>query len=333
MQDTSVPPNPVSAPADAALSAVIPAATPTAAVTMFGVPPTEGEVITSETTGNSYTMGEKIGEGNFGLVYSCVDGWENKLAAKVLKPLAPYEKVKSSAQAELGKLHLLRHPYITYVFDAFEYRETFYIITERCYCPLTRLFSIESLNGSAWLKPIARCLLQAVHYIHLNQYVHQDIHPGNVFAAFAKDEMQPDADGALHFKLGDLGVAKLFNELDAANTRALWMLPPEALDSSEFGQLDHRIDIYHCGLLFLQLARAKDLRFTVDEIKAGLPREMALQLAAPYNFALEKALRRHVQYRTASAMELWRDLNSPEALGAASPAQPEAADAQEAGGA
>jgi hypothetical protein len=114
MQDTSATPSPVSAPAEAASSAATPAVAPTAAVTVFGVPPTQGEVITSETTGNSYTMGEKIGEGNFGLVYSCVDGWENKLAAKVLKPLAPYEKVKSSAQAELGKLYQLRHPYITY---------------------------------------------------------------------------------------------------------------------------------------------------------------------------------------------------------------------------
>jgi serine/threonine protein kinase len=257
-------------------------------------------------------MGEKIGEGNFGFVYSCVDHWNNNLAAKVLKPLYPYEKVKAAAEAELSKLNLLRHPHITYVFDAFEYRETFYIVTERCYCPLSSLFSLNPFNGILWVRPIARCLLQAVHYVHLNQYAHQDIHPGNVFAALAKDELDPGNPGALNFKLGDLGVAKLFGEIDATNTRALWMLPPEALDSSEFGPLDYRIDIYHCGLLFLQLAYAKDLRFTAEEIKAGKPREMALQLSAPYNFALEKALRRHVSYRTASAMELWRDLSSPE---------------------
>jgi hypothetical protein len=33
--------------------------------------PSVGEVITSLATGNSYTMGEKIGEGSFGVVYSC----------------------------------------------------------------------------------------------------------------------------------------------------------------------------------------------------------------------------------------------------------------------
>jgi hypothetical protein len=38
----------------------------------------------------------------------------------------------------------------------------------------------------------------------------------------------------------------------------------------------------------------------------------ALQLPPPYNIAREKALRRHVAFRTESAMELWRDLSSPE---------------------
>lgn len=274
-------------------------------------PPALGEVITSEATGNSYTMGDKIGEGHFGLVYSCVDVWGNDLAAKVLKPLGPYEKVKAAALAELQKLSFLRHPNVTYVFDAFEFRDTFYIITERCYCPLANLFALDSFDGALWIMPIARCLLQAIHFIHNNQFAHQDIHLGNVFAAFAKDEMDTTSPGAIQFKLGDLGVAKLFTEIDATNTRALWMLPPEALDSSEFGPLDHRIDIYHSGLLFLHLLHGRELRFTEEEIKTGRPRDLALQLPAPYNFALEKALRRHVIYRTGSAMELWRDLNSP----------------------
>jgi len=90
------------------------------------------------------------------------------------------------------------------------------------------------------------------------------------------------------------------------------MLPPEVLDPLEFGPLDHRIDIYHCGLLLLHLLHGSELRFSPEEIRSGKPRELALQLPVPFSFALEKALRRHAQYRTASAMELWRDLCSPE---------------------
>jgi eukaryotic-like serine/threonine-protein kinase len=229
------------------------------ATSKFVVVPTPGEQITSLATNNTYTMGEKIGEGHFGVVYACKDVWNNELAAKVLKPIGTYEKVKASANAELQKLVLLRNPYITYIYDAFEYRDTFYIITERGYCPLTNIFNLEDFNGKVWIKSIARCLLQAVHYLHINQYVHQDIHAGNVFASFVKDEMVPQNPGVIQFKLGDLGVAKVMAEVDAYNTRARWMLPPEVLNTQEFGPIDYRIDIYHAGLLFLQLAYSKEL--------------------------------------------------------------------------
>lgn len=283
----------------------------TVAPTKRFIIPQQNEAITSMATGNTYTIGPKIGEGNFGIVYSCQDVWNNDLAAKVLKPIGTYDTVKVSAEAEIAKLLQLRNPFITYVYDAFEFRDTFYIITERCYCPLTDLFKLENFNGMVWLMPIARCLLQAIHYIHINNYAHQDIHPGNVFASFVRDEMMPEVNNAIQFKLGDLGVAKLVTQITAQNTRAQWMLPPEVLNPAEYGQVDHRIDIYHAGLLLLQLASNKEIRYSREEILAGRPKEMALALPSPYNVALEKALRRHVEFRTSTAMELWGDLYTP----------------------
>jgi serine/threonine-protein kinase len=120
----------------------------------------------------------------------------------------------------------------------------------------------------------------------------------------------------IQFKLGDLGVARMIHEVDYANTRAQWMLPPEIIDPVQFGlpnqQLDHRIDIYHIGLLFLQIAYSQELHFSREDILSGKPREMALHLQEPYKTALEKALRRRVEYRTQSAMEFWNDLQLPE---------------------
>jgi hypothetical protein len=131
--------------------------------------------------------------------------------------------------------------------------------------------------------------------------------------------MTEAANEAIQFKLGDLGVARLLTELDAFNTRAVWMLPPEVLTPDAFGPIDHRLDIYHVGLLLLQLAYSQELRFTADEILNGRPRELAAALPSPFNVAIEKALRRHVEFRTANAMELWRDLHIPNV-------SPEAAD-------
>jgi serine/threonine-protein kinase len=263
-------------------------------------------------------MGAKIGEGEFSIVYGCTDFWDNELAAKVLKPHGTYEHVQAAAVDEFGKLLQLRHPYITFVHDAFEFRDTFYIVTERCAGSLNDLlFPMAGLIGQVWVMPIARCLLQAVHYLHINDYVHQDIHPGNVFVAFLKDEMVKDNPNVMTFKLGDLGVTRVVHQVDGNNTRAQWMLPPEVLDPQQFGPMGKTIDIYHTGLLLLQIALAKDIRFSKDEILVGKPRELALTLPAPFNFALEKALRRRVQFRTASAMDLWRDLHSPAGAGGA----------------
>jgi serine/threonine-protein kinase len=275
------------------------------------IAPGVGEVITSLATGNTYTMGEKIGEGAFGQVFECTDVWDNDLAAKVLKPTATYEAVKARAESEVAKLVDLRHPCITYIYDAFEYRDTFYIITERCHFSGVDLFGIPNFNGPVWVEAIGRSILQAVYYLHINHYVHQDIHLGNVFAQVPRDELLKKPTEGLHFKLADLGVARLAGEVHANNTRAQWMLPPEVLSPTEFGPIDHRVDIYHLGLLFLQLGLSQMVQFSKEEVLAGKPRDLALTLPAPLSIAVEKALRRHVQFCSTSAMEMWRDLHSP----------------------
>lgn len=275
------------------------------------IPPTEGEFIISIATNNTYRIGKLIGEGSFGVVYECTDTWDNELAVKILKPLGTYEHVRDTAFGELTKLRTLRHPNVTYVHDAFEYRHTFYIVMERCWISINQFIQADGFIGHYWVRPIARQLLQAVHFLHVNSYVHQDIHGGNVFIATRKHDIDPK-DVIFTFMLGDLGITKMVTEIDAANTvLAEWMRAPEAIQGSEYGPMDQRMDIYHCGLLFLQILTGKPLTFRREEVLAGAPRQMALDLKSPYSFALEKALRRHVEFRTASALEFWRDLNTP----------------------
>jgi len=273
-------------------------------------PPQVGMTVTSLATGNSYTIGRVIGEGSFGTVYQATDTWFNELAVKVLKPLGTYEDIQLAAAQEFDKLLKLRHTHVTHVVDAFEFQHTFYVVTERCAGPLSDLFTMEQLHGPVWVQPVARCLLQAVHFLHVAGYVHQDIHFGNCFMHFHKNEMSDDSRmTSMSFKLADLGIAKMFGEIDARNTVLNGNIaPPEFLDPDQFGLLDHRVDIYHCGLLFLQLYLGKEMAFTNQEILDGLPRQIAEQLPAPFGPALSKALRRHVAHRTQSAMEFWRDL-------------------------
>ena len=93
--------------------------------------PAVGEGIAVD--GHTYYIGNQVGQGFFGAVYECFDEWSNSLVAKVIIPQGrSFEHVKSMWLEEQNKLVNLRHPNITYVHNAFEYRETFYLIIERC---------------------------------------------------------------------------------------------------------------------------------------------------------------------------------------------------------
>lgn len=158
--------------------------------------------------------------------------------------------------------------------------------------------------------PIARCILQAVHSPHVMGIVHQDIHLGNVMAAFHKDEMIPEKEELVHFKLC-LGIARLHTELAATELRKRSIMPPEVLDPNEFGPLDHRIDIYHLGLLLLQLAMSHRLEFTANEILAGKPRALALLLMRRTRWRSKRRCDAACSTEQRAQLELWRDLNSP----------------------
>ena len=214
-------------------------------------PPSLGDIINFK--GRTYYLGQLFASGNFGAVYECTDDWGNELAAKILLPQnRSYDAVRESWQRELENLVNLRHPNVTYVHDAFECNDTFYLIIERCSETLEGLIQWPDLIPALWIKPVSKCVLQALHFIHGAGYVHKDIHPRNVFTRHVRSEMGNEHSTV--FKVGDLGITRLEPQIDATNTVfAQWMLAPEFLNPTEFGRVGKPVDIYHAGLLFLSL--------------------------------------------------------------------------------
>ena len=279
------------------------------------VPPSTGEMI--EYKGINYFIGEKIGQGSFGEVYACRDEWGNELVAKVLLPRnQPYETIRENWLHELQCLQQFRHPHITFLHQAFEYRDTFYIIIEKCEFTLKDLVNTPKFNGEIWVPHVSRDILNGLHYIHDHGYVHKDLHAGNVFVSLQKDPMVPDKVPVWRFKIGDLGISRLEGDIHLFNTiLAQWMLPPEYLRPHEFGVIGKHVDIYHVGLLLLSLLLNRIPNFTKDEIVAGRPREIAERLSSKYAPAVAWALRRHVSDRAPSAIKMWREISSVSAGG------------------
>lgn len=273
-------------------------------------PPEKGEVIVNE--GRRYFMGKEVGKGGFGIVYECTDDWGNALVAKILLPHAQsYRQVRQNWQEELRKLLVLRHPGITFVYDAFEHKDTFYLIIERCNFALTKLITRRGIDADRWIPYVARDILQALDYIHASGYVHKDLHPGNVFVTETRRRRLLLKEPVWSFKVGDLGLTRLESDIRVFQTLlADWMRPPEAFDPEEYGAVGRHVDIYQTGLLLLALLLKEIPYFTREEILGGIPQALAAKHESRFGPIIAKALRRHVEWRTQTALEFWREISA-----------------------
>ena len=287
---------------------------------MSNQPPSDARIIRWPVPGetishgrNRYIIGEALGRGSYGTTFACTDQWQNALVVKVLVPYRQtYEQVRVNWQREINSLFELRHPNITYVYDAFELQDTFHIVMERCGGSISDLFTMagDDYDGYHWVLPIARCMLQGIAFIHEHRYVHKDIHLRNVFWTYVRNELMPSHSQSVTFKIGDLGVTRLEHEGQSARPTIPWMVAPEVLASEQFGQVGQPTDIYHAGLVLLAVAMGIEPSFSTEEIVQGVPRATAEHLRSPFGQAIGRALCRHVDARPQSAFEFWQELCS-----------------------
>lgn len=274
--------------------------------------PIRGRMITNGQNG-IYFVGDHIGSGAYGDVYECTDEWANPLVAKVLKPGLPFEEVQRQWQSEVSNLHQMRHPNITYIYDAFMSEDAFFIIVEKCLYSLDRVLHRAD---PSWAPYIARDVLQALAFVHRLGHVHKDVHVGNIFVSVSSDVMDPQHTPRLQFKLGDLGIARLEHDIRTVGTiLAPWMRPPEAIDPHRFGRVSKPTDVYHAALMLLAVLRREIYPFEEAEIVQGLPRDLAERSGWPAAMALSNALHPVLQRRTQSPLEFWREIQAGLQLG------------------
>lgn len=268
--------------------------------------PEPGETIHREHA--LYYIGQPVGQGYYGIVYDCTDDWGNELVAKVLKPMGTYQQVADRWQREAAVLTTMRHPNITYIHDAFVFRNLFYLVIEKC---LYSLADELHLASELWLPQMARDVLQAIAYIHRAGWVHKDIHVGNIFVSATKDPFDESRQPVVGFKIGDFGISRMEGSIRPHGSElAVWMLPPEAIDPHRYGPIDRRVDIYHAALTFLMVIYGRILQFNQEQIHAGEPQRLAAALDSVYAPAIARALAPDAKDRTPTALDLWRDIST-----------------------
>ncbi len=87
------------------------------------------------------------------------------------------------------------------------------------------------------------------------------------------------------------------------------MRPPESYDPDKFGPVGRQVDIYQTGLVLLALMLKEIPYFTQEEVLGGIPQALAQKHDSRFAPVVAKALRRHVEWRTQTALEFWRELS------------------------
>jgi serine/threonine-protein kinase len=252
-----------------------------------------------------YVVQSVIGSGEFGAVYEAVGPFDQIYALKMMRPAnRPYAEVQSEWMREVQRLLSLRHPNVVYIFDAFEAGHLFYLALERCDHPLAAMLGVPMQEGLAL--ELARQLLAAVQFLHDNDVVHDDLHPGNVLIEHGAD--RPIV------KISDFGISTELRGMPAIRPNVVHhaIMAPEIIATGYTGK---QSDIYQIGLLLYWMLTGESavpqnvpypelVRCVAD----GVPRRRAEELGTPLGQLVAKMLRRREQFRYGSARDVWGDL-------------------------
>ncbi|BGP50464.1 serine/threonine-protein kinase gin4 [Rhodotorula kratochvilovae] len=149
-----------------------------------------------------WRMGESLGRGTSGSVRLArsIETGEFAAVKKVLRYPSGH-KLAASVHREISLMKLVApHPHVLQLFDVFESRSHFYLVTE--FCPVGELFHYVAKEVLSPLQ-IQRLFLELVSaLLHLRRFsiAHRDIKPDNLL-------LYRDEQGELSLKLGDLGMA------------------------------------------------------------------------------------------------------------------------------
>ena len=291
-----VPPPPLSQPG-------LPAAQPAPGGRLVVRLPQVGTRLVSKR--GDYEVRRVLGTGEFGAVYDCLGPFDQVYAVKMIRPAnRPYQEVYTEWAKETQRLMSLRHPNVVYMHDAFEQDHLFFMALEKCEHSLTDMIGTPMQEGL--VIELARQLLSAIQFLHDNDIIHDDLHPGNVLIIHGVD--RPTV------KISDFGISHELRGAPAVRPNVVHhkIMAPEVVAS---GYTSKQSDLYQTGLLMYWMltgepAIPQNLPYQelVRIVGEGMPRKKAEAIGTPLGGLVAKMLRRRDAYRYTSAREVWADL-------------------------
>uniref|UniRef100_A0A1I7UFY7 Membrane-associated tyrosine- and threonine-specific cdc2-inhibitory kinase wee-1.3 n=1 Tax=Caenorhabditis tropicalis TaxID=1561998 RepID=A0A1I7UFY7_9PELO len=230
-----------------------------------------------------------IGNGSFGEVFSVQSREDSQFyAIKVSIATLRQHSISKYREAE-SHMSIRPHKNLVRFYRAWEEADRLYIQTELCDQSLQKYCSVKFAIPEDEIWNIFIDLLQAVHHLHSNDMIHDDIKPDNIFLT---QEMI--------CKLGDFGLAvnlknpihmKTVEEGDAK------YLAPEVLNGSP----TKASDIFSLGVTILEAATDLDLPSSGEEWhqlrNALIPEKFLKNMSKNLRYLIESMLERNPNNR------------------------------------
>ncbi len=263
------------------------------------------------TTFGHYRIDGVLGRGGMGLVYRATDLRLNRgVAIKFLSASLVDEQAQRRFAQEAQTASSLNHPHIVSVFDVGEHAGRHYIVSELIDGGTLHEWLADG-RGHGWRQSVELLtgVADAIASAHAAGVLHRDIKPGNVLL-----------DGNGYAKLGDFGLAKLFESGgDARLPRSqlatgagvvvgtvAYMSPEQAAGRP----LDARSDVFAFGIvLYEALAGHRPFEANNDlellkTIVHGTPQARPAEIPEQLRNAVERALEKDPADRYQSMREL-----------------------------
>lgn len=233
-----------------------------------------------------YTIQERIGGGNYGVVHKGLNTKTNEpIAAKVIPTEKLNGKLLQQVECEIKALKQLTSPHIVALHDVLKTKNNVYLITEFCAGGDLEQFlhSHERLSEELAQKWV-RQLVEAFATLQTHQILHRDLKLANILLTEASEYG--------NVKVADFGFARFLTATSLAATQlgTPLFMAPEVCNAEHY---NHKADVWSLGVLSYELLVGSP----VFQCKS-YPQLLKLQkepVRFPSNIALSECAKHFVQ--------------------------------------
>lgn len=193
-----------------------------------------------------FKIGKELGQGAFSVVKVATSMKDNSIyAVKIITKEKLTKEDETALQDEIDILNLLEHQNVIRLYDVFDERKYYYLVTEMMNGGelFDRIVEKEFYNERE-ARDVSKILFDAISYCHSRNIAHRDLKPENLLLAEKDENTQ--------IKIADFGFAKVATSSNSLKTQCGTpsYVAPEILNGELYGT---QVDNWSLGVILFTL--------------------------------------------------------------------------------